>query len=235
VHPGWADHVCIVFSACTEAEPPAPQPDNRNTDLCVAYSTTAGSNFSGNPTGNNVVRLRDSDLGEEEGTHQIMPWVTIDHHGGINILYYSAKVINGVWNFQARYARIPGGFPISTNPGPIVTRDLSSYFTLQKANPTDPNVWFGDYVMIDSRGCEVYAGFMQRAGLGPMSVYVAKIKACTESDSDKDGAVTAMDPAAFANQFAAGDLSSDLNRDGSLDILDVNRFLQSHACACNPQ
>jgi hypothetical protein len=230
-HPYDVNTIYMVF--------PARKPGNlNNIDLYIARSTDGGVNFSG-PSGLEgieVLRLRDvEDLGEVDGSHQLMPTIAVDHHGGVNVFYYSARKLNNVWHYQPKYLRIAN---FQTHPHPSVVQfALTNSFELDSAPVMQSTLgikFFGDYIQADSRRCIVYAGFPSRHDGGVTGIYVTMIEACIEVDFDQDGDVTMNDADLFAQYFAASDLRADLDGDGELTTNDVNCFLQAFACVCNP-
>lgn len=217
-----------------------------NIDLFVAKSTDGGRNFSGDPAqledpGDRVLRLRDvEDLHDEPGAIQFMPAITVDNGGGVNLVYYTAwpdaSSLPEVWKFQVKYARI--GEYNSTFPHPFVSSvALTPAFEMASAPVTstiDNRQFLGDYIMADSRGCEVWAGYVSRHEGGATAAYVSTINLCIDSDTDRDGSLTSADPLLYADYYIAGDPRADLDRNGQIQATDFTRFLASYSCGCNP-
>jgi hypothetical protein len=246
--PNNGNIIYMVFPA-NFPEPGMP----KNADLVIARSTNAGQDFSRldlqSEHGTNVLRLRDIDLGDEPGIHQFMPAIAVDHHGGVNIVYYTAKPLPDIdvwpplWEYQVKYARIA---EFRTYPHPsVVSFPLTGTFDLADVPeiPTEscfgsqPQLctrFLGDYIMADARRCDLYAGYVSQHETGPVHVYVSRITACIEVDFNGDSQVTSADLEQFVSLFAAGNMRADLDRDGQLTIADFDRFQLGYTCACNP-
>jgi hypothetical protein len=206
-----------------------------NGDLFIAQSTDGGVTFPGSQ----VVHLTDAMLGELGG-QEILSTVAVDSAGGVNIGYYVAVAADEAWppskwNYRFKYARITNfGSPTQTVTNLVLPG--VGWFDLSAAGLSLS--WMGDYTGSDSRGCDVYFGFMSRHEGGTLNVYVAKVRACAEpvaADVDSDGAVTPGDALLFTEYFGAGDPRADITRDSSINTADFVLFSDSYACGCNPQ
>jgi hypothetical protein len=91
-----------------------------------------------------------------------------------------------------------------------------------------------EYVMIDARYCEAYAGFSSRHEGGDLHVYVSRINFCIDADVNADTSLDAADSLLFGEWYLAGNQAADLTRNGAVDAADVQRFTESYACACSP-
>jgi hypothetical protein len=150
-----------------------------NVDIMVARSTDGGENFSGPQSpqpidGAYVLRLRDvEDLGDPEGALQFFPSITVDPWGTVHVLYYVAwPVIMPLdqveWRYQIKLVSIEN---FSIDPHPTVSmlnvfpENEEEYFTLDHSLVTVSNDrrFLGHYMnTLDSRVCELYAGFIAR-------------------------------------------------------------------------
>jgi hypothetical protein len=84
VHPSDPDIVYVAFMGRTVG--------SSNIDLFIARSSNGGADFDGSPAGSSVLHLTDLALGDPANTAQIIPTITIDQQGGINLIYYQAWV-----------------------------------------------------------------------------------------------------------------------------------------------
>jgi hypothetical protein len=191
-----------------------------------------------------VLHLTDSDLGDPPGSRQIIAAISVDELGGLDIVYYRAgETIDPptAWYYRVKYARIKQFAP--RHPA-LSTYDLTADFDIigvqglvSDPQPNQPfNYKIGDYCSIDTRGCEVYIGYMSRHEGGPLAVYVTKMLLdCNDAaDVNSDQLLNSLDPLAFADGYATGSAVADVNHDMQVDMLDISRFFEAYACGCNP-
>jgi hypothetical protein len=127
-----------------------------------------------------------------------------------------------------------------------VTFPLADWFDLNQPSfhdvpetptPNFPMKRMYEYIMADSRGCDVYVGFMSRHEGEALNVYVSHIRACrirVISDLNQDEAINVTDASLFTAGLAANDPIADVNRDGFINAADTALFFESYACGCNP-
>lgn len=208
-----------------------------NTDLYIAHGAPDGLGrltFDSSQT----LHLTDADLGVPAGTDQIMPWITVDAQGGINILYNEilepeltpvAPVLA-----YAKYARIASwAVPLTIAP---FLYNLSGPF-VAVVPPASVNGHLGDYQMIDSAGCYIYVAYLS-TDVGTFNIYVRRIElpncARPRADIDANNVVDLQDAYLFNTAYASGSPTADVNRDQCVTIQDWTDFQASYICACNP-
>ncbi|MEX2218959.1 MAG: GC-type dockerin domain-anchored protein [Phycisphaerales bacterium] len=243
VDPNDSSIVYIIFSARDAGAGNA-----SNVDLFVAYSENGGETFPPQQ----VFRLTDRQLAIEGSpdveADQLIPAIAIDGEGGINILFIHTTSPDGPNTptppaqrtlANVYYARFtdrtqlaatpfiddltPGGFEVS----PIVNGSgLSIGFNLN------------EYMMLDAVGCTVYAVYCRTEippvtgdRLGTVCFRRISVTDGCMADSDGDGAITANDPPAFMNAYAAGAPRADMNLDGTVNAQDGVAFLSAYAAA----
>jgi hypothetical protein len=173
VDPANAQRVYMAFCATTDSTG-----EDTNGDIFIAQSTDGGETFPGSQ----VLHITDADLGETSGRAQFMPAITVDANGGVNILYYSARLDQtspAKWYYQAKYARV-GSFVTNPHPSAIAHFALADEFHTQVGGFSSSDDFLGHYNMADSRGCNVYLGYASRHEGGAnnaaaLSVYVSKV------------------------------------------------------------
>jgi hypothetical protein len=208
-------------------------------DLFIAYSADGGANFAGAVQGQQVLHLTDAQLGDPPGAVQFMPCIAVASTGQVGVFYYVATSDGAnFWQYKLKLVVLqPFSLPLQPNPS-LWTLDITPVWGMGDAATLylkNDRVFFGDYCMAHSRGCELWFGFVSRhEHTVSVGTYVCQVNLCVDADSDNDGALTAADPPLFASRFASGDFRADLNRNSQLDAGDVTRFLQSYSCQCNP-
>lgn len=207
-----------------------------NIDLMIAQSTDGGVDFSGDPVGSNVLHLTDSDLGDPAGAIQFLPAITVVNSGAVHILYYAAWLEQGIWTYRVKLATIDA-FSVTSHPS-VSHLNLTDVFDMEdglQGSLSFNRRFFGDYIQVDSMDCEVWGMYVAKlSGEATFGTYVAQVNWCMDSDSNRDGLVTTMDPSVFANYFILNDPRADLNHNSTIEASDVTRFLESYSCACNP-
>lgn len=203
---------------------------NGNVDLFVALSTDGGASF----LPQNVLRITDAQLYDPvfgpdlEGTDQFMPAVTVDNFGGVNLVYF--RLTNGDidgWMLDVCYARI-ASFSGSLT-GPVATRRLRPPGWTPVGDPAR----LGDYISIDTSGCDVWVAYPRADTAGHYNVYAQRISLCA-ADVDSDAAVTNSDAVAFLSAYSSQQTPADINRDGQVNIWDAQEFVTSFTCGCGP-
>jgi hypothetical protein len=203
----------------------SPQPVNHNTsrnlDIYIALSVDAGSTWSPQ----NIRRIDDSLVDAPYHFDDVQPSVAFDGYGGINVLYYAIDN-NGL--VTPRFVRLSS---LTATP---FRAALGASFdpVLYTGAPT----FLGDYPMVAGGNCTMYpfwSGIIEDPVTGQMryAVFVNRVRIC-DADADESDAVNASDVFAYTMQYLAQDARADLNRDGVVDVLDLDRFNQAYICGC---
>jgi hypothetical protein len=229
-----------------------------NIELYIAQSTDSGANFSGTTVtphflGERVLRLREEeDLGDPAGSVQFLPSITVDNWGGVHVLYYVGRYDTSaaIWKYKVKLATIPS---FSTGDPAVSTIELTPEFDLEHSTvwgyPSNPR-FIGHYMnTLDSRGCQLYAGYIARDPNedDSVGVYVSMVlnpnSECAPDENcwvNCDGSTDApivniADFVCFMERFAAGETWA--NCDGSttspvLNVLDFNCFINRYSAGC---
>jgi hypothetical protein len=187
-------------------------------DILIARSIDGGATFPADQ----VLHIRDQDLGDALNARQVLPAITVDSNGGVNLVCYSVTnptdSVPPIYVYQPKYARVASFLPTYPHPT-IIWLPLATPFDMQVTGLPRPE-FIGDYVMIDARGCTVYVGFASRHEGGAVSVYVSKIQVsqtcAVAADVNVDEQVNTTDASVYSAWFAAGDPRADLNHDGAV-------------------
>lgn len=236
--PSSPNKVYMAFGASAESDP-------NNRDIFIAQSLNGGQNFSTtspDPAGSQVLRLTDGDLGDDAGSVQFLPTITVDEWGGVHLMYYVGKYESSHWVYKVKMAHIPS---FSTWPRPSAsTVDLTSYwFNLDHSSiwrGFDQHPWIGDYMnSVDVRGCQIIAGFIAppSSTTAPVAVYAAFVlnpnSICAldpECYVNCDGSTTPPivninDFICFAERFANGQTYANCDGSTGTPLLTVNDFV----------
>lgn len=224
LHPGDPAKVYLAF---TSRDSESPTVDG---DIFVAVSTNWGVSFD------TVHRLTNTRLalpGDPSLTLELMPWITIDRGGGINLLFYRTVSPNlqagQPTEVDIRYARFPNEAALSSGALPYVER-LAGPFP-------HTNYWLGDlnneyHAITSTEGCTLYAVYVRPDPDDPIpgrpKVYIRRIIASPmtcDRDLDADGAQpTSADVGLFSSAYLAAQPAADIDNNGSVDANDLARF-----------
>jgi hypothetical protein len=235
VDPTNGNIVYMVFAGT------APSSGGHNAELFLARSTDGGANFSysgSNPAGSQVLHLSDGDLGENDGTQEFLPTVAVDHNGNVSIVYYVARYLTPtdtpINEYQVKYVRVLPFDVAPQNPSVSNLSTLAPAFQLPSNTsgfPTISGIFFGDYIMADTRVCDVYAGFVSRTSYssGVLGTYVSKVSTCSCYANCDNSTVTPVlninDFVCFLNAFAAGDPYANCDGSSVSPVLNINDFV----------
>jgi hypothetical protein len=222
--PSEPDIVYIAFAGAATA----PSSD-QNVDIYIAQI-----NFLFNPPTVEVKRITDAQLGDEDGTDQFFPAVTVDGYGGINLAYVKVPVTSPVPltpDMRIMYTRKPNW---ATPPSSDTLLALTPFFRVphNPSNPTDQGI--DEYISIASSGCLIYVSHFEcepEYNYTTTNVYVTRISICP-ADTDDNGFVQQGDVAAFGAAYVAQSQPADINRDGVCNGTDVEKFFNAYNCGC---
>ncbi len=207
------------------------QASNGNVDLYVSQSRDGGATF----LPQNTLHLTDAMLDDiappgYPAVDQVMPAITVDRFGKVNIFYYTARETpTGEAAYRAKWARITN---FSADPAQVQV--ISAPLALSFPQPVVGGqlATFRDYYMIAATRCLVYAVFMSAHEGDTMNIYVSRINLCP-ADVTADGTIDSADVLAFGQALAAGAPAADVNNDEAINAQDVTCFMQSLTCGCD--
>lgn len=216
--------VYVAFAGMLAATP-------GNVDIFVARGTiglTGALTFD--PA--NILHISGAVIEDFADTDEIMPYMTVDPFGGVNLVWYSVRDTGpgSPPAIRPRYARIANfSVPLAA---PLLVHDLGPEFTPDTPPHSATNQFIGHYQMITAAGCMVYPIYVSTHE-GAWNVYVNRIVLC-RADANHDGEVGGDDPDAFAAAYIAGDPRADVNQDGAVTATDVSDFIADYACGGCP-
>jgi hypothetical protein len=194
-------------------------------DVYLAFSQDGGASFTAGGA-STVYHVTDAMLrlpGETGVRHTLMPTVTIDALGGVDLMV--VRNLNGgnvgsivLANWPSLKALAGGSLPrLFAVAGPF-----KDHFSA--GGPGN------DYFMITSSGCYAWCAYALQSDAGRSDVWVRRVELCGQTtdvaDFDRDSSVTPADVAAFAAAFASG--SSGAGQQ------DAAMFMRAYGLAAGP-
>jgi hypothetical protein len=202
-------------------------------DVYLALSQDGGASFvSGGAS--TVYHVTDAMLrlpGETGARHTLLPTVTIDALGGVDLMV--VRNLNGGDVGSIVLANWPSLNALAAGSPPRL---------LSLAGPFKDHFSAGgpgnDYFMVTSAGCYAWCAYAVQSDSGRSDVWVRRIELCGQTadlaDFDRDSNVSPGDVAAFAAAFASGAAGAGAEGTHALGPQDAAAFMRAFGLAVGP-
>lgn len=213
--------------------------EDRNTDIYICQSLDGGLTFSADPADQQVFQLTDAMLSApsnllcpDKGPDQIMPAITYDACGGMNVVFYDTRndtnpCDDETW-LDIYHVRILGfgtANPVVASQRRLTTTSfllpttgigfLGDYQHMSAAGPTPQPTIYCAYVQVDQDGMGIW---------NQTNCYLRQIKLKCLADMNQNGLTNLEDVLTFEAAFSLESGVADLNEDECVNDQDDTLF-----------